>query len=154
MPNQTCLTSCWVGKRAGEGKTQKFSGREGICFGGHVSSPLIKKKKKWAQIPVPHPLACLLQSHGHKGHTLSVSSFQVTSGTGGGHRFGGQGELWCNRLGERREHEGKVGRDEVWRHMGVNTQGKAGGQKRGCMMENRERQIQKRGEVGNRVGTH
>ena len=28
-------------------------------------------------------------------------------GTGGGHRFGGQGELWGNRLLERREHAGK-----------------------------------------------
>ena len=43
LPNQTCLTSCWVGKRAGEGKTQKFRGRESICFGGHVSSALKKK---------------------------------------------------------------------------------------------------------------
>ena len=153
LPNQTCLTSCWVGKRAGEGKTQKFRGREGICFGGHVSSPFKKKKKGHRSLFHTHWPACCSHMVTKVTHFLSAAS-KSPVGTGGGHRFGGQGELWCNRLGERREHEGKVDRDEVWRHMGDSTQGKAGGQKRGCMMENRERQIQKRGEVGNRVGTH
>lgn len=98
MPNQTCLTSCWVGKRAGEGKTQKLRGREGICLGSHEKS--IKKKKKWAQIPepcallVPHPWTCPSQWHGQTGHAFPITSFQAISGSEQGTQNWWVGRHW------------------------------------------------------------
>ena len=102
MPNQTCLTSCWVGKRAGEGKTQKFRGRESICFGGHVSSAL-KKRGGHRSLFHTHWPACCSHMVTKITHFPSPAS-KSPVGTGGGHRFGG---LWGNRLVERREHAGK-----------------------------------------------
>lgn len=68
-----------------------------------MSSPLKKRRGGTDPCSTPTGLPVAVTK---VTHFLSSAS-KSPVGTGGGHRFGGQGELWGNRLAERREHAGK-----------------------------------------------